>query len=517
LGGEDFDHHLIDYCLIEFAKKTFKPKTLLTVEDTKELTKLCGVATVSEIYRYHESILETFSEDCGNEKLSKYLSEAVKVKEVIAEISRDVKLISKLKKACEDAKKVLSTNESTNIAVDNFYFDKKGKGYDLKVGVTRDIFEKICEKEFIRCLDPIDKALKDAGLKASNINDVVLVGGSTRMPKIKQMLSDKFGAAKMRADINPDEAVAYGATVQAAIITGVDNEEIRDLVLIDVTPLTLGIETAGGIFEPLIKRNTPIPYEIEKVFSTYSDNQPGVTIKVVEGERAKTIDNHLLGTFELEIAPMPKGIPKIKVKFSVNENGIMCVTATEESSGKSNQLTIKNDKNRISNDDVKKMISESEKYAKQDKEIKETVESRIGLETYVNSIRRTIADDGFRELMGDAVCMYLTDLLNDTQNWLEDHDKCTKDVYDTKRNELEYEVVPQIEKYMSHFGNQVLDSDNDSSNDDNYHIKERIKEQEKEKEKEKKEKEKEKKVKPKKKDVKPKKKKNNFSSSEDDS
>jgi len=459
LGGEDFDHHLIDYCLIEFAKKTFKPKTLLTGEETKILTKLCGISIVSEIYRFHETLIEKFSDECDNEKISKYLNEVNKVKDVISDISKDVKLISKLKKACEDAKKVMSTNESTHITVDNFYFDKKGKNYDLKISVTRDIFEKICEKEFIRCLDPIERALKDANLKVNDINDVVLVGGSTRIPKIKLMLSEKFGASKIRADINPDEAVAFGATVQAAIIKGVDNDEIRDLVLIDVTPLTLGIETAGGIFEPLINRNTPIPYEVEKIFSTYSDNQPGVTIKVVEGERARTIDNHLLGTFELEIPPMPKGVPKIKVKFSVNENGIMCVTATENSTGKSNQLTIKNDKNRISDDDIKKMICESEKYAKQDRELKEAIDSRISLETYINSVRRTISENEFRNIMGDDVCTCLTDLLNNMQNWLDDNDKCTKDEYNDRRKELEDEILPQIEIYMSNINNLKINND----------------------------------------------------------
>ena len=459
LGGEDFDHHLIDYCLIEFAKKTFKPKTLLTGEETKILTKLCGISIVSEIYRFHETLIEKFSDECDNEKISKYLNEVNKVKDVISDISKDVKLISKLKKACEDAKKVMSTNESTHITVDNFYFDKKSNNYDLKISVTRDIFEKICEKEFIRCLDPIERALKDVNLKVNDINDVVLVGGSTRIPKIKLMLSEKFGASKIRADINPDEAVAFGATVQAAIIKGVDNDEIRDLVLIDVTPLTLGIETAGGIFEPLINRNTPIPYEVEKIFSTYSDNQPGVTIKVVEGERARTIDNHLLGTFELEIPPMPKGVPKIKVKFSVNENGIMCVTATENSTGKSNQLTIKNDKNRISDDDIKKMICESEKYAKQDRELKEAVDSRISLETYINSVRRTISENEFRNIMGDDVCTCLTDLLNNMQNWLDDNDKCTKDEYNDRRKELEDEILPQIEIYMSNINNLKINND----------------------------------------------------------
>jgi L1 cell adhesion molecule like protein len=413
----------------------------------------------------HETTVEEFMETLNNEKLKKYLEEVTKVKEVMSEISGNIKLVAKLKKACEEAKKVLSINESTNINVDTFYSDVKGKAYDLKVNVTRDIFEKICEREFIRCLDPIDRALKDAGSNPTKIDDVVLVGGSTRVPKIKQMLIEKFGANKLRSDINPDEAVAYGATVQAAILCGEDDESVRDLVLIDVTPLTLGIETAGGIFEPLIKRNTNIPYEVEKVFSTYTDNQCGVTIKVIEGERTRASDNNLLGEFALEVPPLPKGVPKIKVKFSVNENGIMCVSAMEESTGKSNQLTIKNDKNRISNLDISKMISESEKFAQQDKALKENVDAKISLENYMSSVRRTIDDEKFKSSMGEEVYECLTDLLNDTIMWLDENDNCTKDEYNQKRKEIEDEAFPQIEIFYNLDKSNKPKSNNDSNDE----------------------------------------------------
>lgn len=470
LGGEDFDNHVVDYCLVEFAKKTFKPKTSLNGEETRKLMKHCNSKTTVELYRLSIDKLQELSDTVNDDKLMNFLNEVIKVKEVILEITNDIKMIGKLKHVCESAKKVLSNNEATNIEVDSFYTDKKGKSYDLKVKITREIFEKICENEFLRSLAPVDKALADAKIKTNNIDDVVLIGGSTRIPKIKQLLSEKFGPTKLRSDINPDEAVAYGATIQAAIMCGITDQVIGDLVLIDVTPLTLGIETAGGIFEPLIKRNTNIPYEIEKIFSTYSDNQPGVTVKIFEGERRLTKDNNPLGDFTLEIPPMPKGIPKIKVKFSVNENGIMCVSATEESTSKMNQITIKNDKNRISEDDIRRMMDDSQKYEQQDKEIADAVEAKISLETYIASVRRTISDEYFKTLMGEDIVQHLSDIIIDTQNWLDDNEKPPKNECNQRRKDLEDEAIPIIEDFMKkqskHKKNNNLDSSSDAASYD---------------------------------------------------
>ena len=445
LGGEDFDKNLVNYSLMEFAKKQFRPKTALTNEKTNRVLKFFNITVINELMKVLEK--DNFLELSDDDSITKYLNEFYKMKSVMEELMGNTKLVGKLKKVCEDAKKTLSMSDTANIIIDTFYFDSNNKSYDLKVTITKNMFEKICEKEFVKCLEPVEQALKDSKITSDKIDHVVLVGGSTRIPKIKEMLINKFGN-KIKSDINPDEAVAYGATVQAAILSNVTDTNIRDLVLFDVTPLTLGIETAGGVMTPLIKRNSTIPIDKTRIFSTYTDNQPAVTIKVYEGERQMVKDNFLLGVFELEnIPPMLKGIPKIKVTFSINHNGIMCVSAQEESTQITKNLTIKNDK-KLSSDDIEKMINDSEKYSKQDNEIKETVTARINLETFISNGIQLINSEKFKQIMSNDVYLSLSEKFNDMLNWLDENDNVTKLNYEEQYKLLEEHYNPQFEEFI---------------------------------------------------------------------
>lgn len=305
------------------------------------------------------------------------------------EITSNKRALRRLRTACERAKRTLSSSTEASIEIDSLC-----DGVDFYTKITRARFEELCSDLFKSTMEPVERAIKDAKLDKSKIHDIVLVGGSTRIPKIQKLLSDFMGGKDLNRSINPDEAVAYGAAVQAAILSGDSSDVIKDLLLIDVAPLSLGIETAGGVMTNLIDRNSRIPCKIGKTFTTYSDNQPGVHIQVFEGERAMTKDNHKLGNFDLTgIPPAPRGVPQIDVEFDLDANCILNVSAVDKSTGKSNKVTITNDKGRLSKAEIDRMVSDAEKYQEADEKQKQRVQSKNQLENYVYGIRNAVDEE----------------------------------------------------------------------------------------------------------------------------
>ena len=437
LGGEDFDNKLREFCLLKFADKNIL-KTKLNESERANLMETLGVKQLCEMFDMEISQLDDKKSSIA--KVNKYIQNL----KVVLELQNNAKLMRRLKTACEEAKKSLSESQSISVTYDNFY-----DGIDLDVVVSRPKFEALCGPEFERCLVPVDQALRDSNFTANQIDDVVLVGGSTRIPRVQELLNQKF-PDKVRADINPDEAVAYGAAVQAAIINKDFDSVTGNIILVDVTPLTLGIEIMGGVMEPMIKRNSSLPAEIKRTFSTSQDNQPMVTIKVFEGERSMTKDNNLLGKFNLKnIPPKTKGEPKIDVTFNVDVNGIMTISAEDQDSGNVNDIIIKNEKNRLSTEEIANMISNAEQFAQKDKEVAERINAKLDLETYLSRLRKDVGDVQFQEIMGKELCAELTEEFDAVTNWVEDEDneELSKENITEKYKLLEDRCLPLIEQF----------------------------------------------------------------------